>query len=117
MRQVGCGRFLYLDTWCPEAALLQLKPAGEHGLARLTVAVLLAVLKRQSPRQRYRRPRSCLVDMKAVGAVLVYVVIVLTSTALTGGAGLHTGERRLKYGHFLGQTLYVLPLHLLLHQT
>jgi len=49
MRQVGCGRFLYLDTWCPEAALLQLKPAGEHGLARLTVAVLLAVLKKGSP--------------------------------------------------------------------
>ena len=45
-------------------------------------------------------------DVKAVGAVLVYVVIVLTSTALTGGAGLHTGERRLKYGHFFAQTLY-----------
>ena len=48
-------------------------------------------------------------DVKAVGAVLVYVVIVLTSTALTGGAGLHTGERRLKYGHFSNQTLYHVP--------
>ena len=45
--------------------------------------------------------------MKAVGAVLVYVVIVLTSRALTGGAGLRTGERRLKYGHFFAQTLYL----------
>ena len=105
MRQVGCGRFLYLDTWCPEAALLQLKPAGEHGLARLTVAVLLAVLKRQSPRQRYRRPRSCLVDMKAVGAVLAYDMVAQDFATLTGGAGLHTGERRLKYGHFFAQTL------------
>ena len=105
MRQVGCGRFLYLDTWCPEAALLQLKPAGEHGLARLTVAVLLAVLKRQSPRQRYRRPRSCLVDVKAVGAVLTYAMIAQDFATLTGGAGLHTGERRLKYGHFFAVTL------------
>ena len=65
--------------------------------------MLLAVLKRQSPRQRYRRPRSCLVDVKAVGAVLTYAMIAQDFATLTGGAGLHTGERHLKYGHFLGQ--------------
>ena len=68
--------------------------------------MLLAVLKRQSPRQRYRRPRSCLVDVKAVGAVLTYAMIAQDFATLTGGAGLHTGERRLKYGPFFAQTLY-----------
>ena len=70
--------------------------------------MLLAVLKRQSPRQRYRRPRSCLVDVKAVGAVLTYAMIAQDFATLTGGAGLHTGERRLKYGHFFAVTLYYL---------
>ena len=68
--------------------------------------MLLAVLKRQSPRQRYRRPRSCLVVVKAMGAVLTYAMIAQDFATLTGGAGLHTGERRLKYGHFFAQTLY-----------
>ena len=49
-------------------------------------------------------------DVKAVGAVLTYAMIAQDFATLTGGAGLHTGERHLKYGHFLGQTLYAVEL-------
>ena len=52
--------------------------------------MLLAVLKRQSPRQRYRRPRSCLVDVKAVGAVLTYAMIAQDFATLTKAKWLHT---------------------------
>ena len=39
-------------------------------------------------------------------AVSVYMVIVQAFVALKDGVGPHTGERRLKYGHFFAGTLY-----------
>ena len=47
-----------------------------------------------------------MVNVKTWLAVLVYVIISHAFLALTDGIGPHTGERCLKYGHFLGQTPY-----------
>ena len=71
--------------------------------------MLLAVLKRQSPRQRYRRPRSCLVDVKAVGAVLTYAMIAQDFATLTKASKwLHTtaqhGRVATKSTHYFNQT-------------
>ena len=80
--------------------------AGERDRLRCHCLGAVGRAREVLSRQCHRCPRSHLVNVKTLLAVLVYLIISHAFLALTDGIGPHTGERCLKYGHFFIGTLY-----------
>ena len=91
-------------------AMPHIECAGERDRLRCHCLGAVGRAREVLSRQCHRCPRSHLVNVKTLLAVLVYLIISHAFLALTDGIGPHTGERCLKYGHFFIGTLYVLSI-------
>ena len=101
-------RFFVAAFRCMPDAMPHIECAGERDRLRCHCLGAVGRAREVLSRQCHRCPRSHLVNVKTLLAVLVYLIISHAFLALTGGIGPHTGERCLKYGHFFIGTLYAL---------
>ena len=108
MLKIYMQRFFVAAFRCMPDAMPHIECAGERDRLRCHCLGAVGRAREVLSRQCHRCPRSHLVNVKTLLAVLVYLIISHAFLALTDGIGPHTGERCLKYGHFFIGTLYLI---------